>query len=162
MFDGLMSPCTRCGTTARPASSAAYAFFNQTADTDKNDDSPRLETPSPGQVQALGELRARIAALEAELEDPTRDVSDALAAWEREQRAWAGRWHVLEATALASEGGAQLTQQGDGSVLVSGFSPEKDVYTLVADSALEEISAVRLEILPHDSLARGGPGTIRV
>ena len=135
-----------------------YAFFNQTADTDKNDDSPRLETPSPGQVQALGELRAEIAELEVELEDPARDVSDALAEWERGQREWAGHWRVLEATGLASEGGSQLTQRDDGSILASGVSPEKDVYTIVAESPLEEISAVRLEILPHDSLARGGPG----
>ena len=55
-------------------------------------------------------------------------------------------------------GGATLTLQRDGSILASGKSPDRDVYTIVARPGLEHITAIRLEALPDPSLPDNGPG----
>jgi hypothetical protein len=46
----------------------------------------------------------------------------------------------------------------DGSVLATGKNPQADTYRLTASSKLRSIAAVRLEVLPDESLPHGGPG----
>src|SRR5262249_36972869 len=46
----------------------------------------------------------------------------------------------------------------DHSVLAGGVNPDRDTYTFVAQTDLTKITAVRLEAMAHESLARGGPG----
>ena len=57
-----------------------------------------------------------------------------------------------------SSGGATLTVQADGSVLAGGKNPSPDTYTIVAETDLERITGVRIEVLPDPSLPAGGPG----
>ncbi|MCP3918129.1 MAG: DUF1553 domain-containing protein [bacterium] len=137
-----------------------YAFFNQTADTDKNDDRPWIETPRTEDLEAVADLRARIAELEGALRTPEHDVAAARAAWEAEVLGDRGGWRILRATDLESRGGAGLVQQDDGSVLALGDSPDTDVYTVDAEAPFANVTALRLEVLPHDSLASGGPGRL--
>lgn len=79
------------------------------------------------------------------------------------QAAWEKRlseeiqWSVLEPESISSSSGATLAKQDDLSILVSGKA-EKDVYTLSANSELKEITGLRLEVLPDDSLPNKGPG----
>ncbi|MEZ6047099.1 MAG: DUF1553 domain-containing protein [Planctomycetaceae bacterium] len=63
-------------------------------------------------------------------------------------------------TILSAESteGATLASQADGSYLVEGEKPETDIYRLTGSSSLKQITAVRLEVLPHDSLPNKGPG----
>ena len=65
---------------------------------------------------------------------------------------------MLKPTDLKSEGGATLTLQEDGSILVSGENPGEDTYTLVTGSGLSQITAFRLEAIPDSSLPQNGPG----
>jgi eukaryotic-like serine/threonine-protein kinase len=67
-------------------------------------------------------------------------------------------WTVLKPIEMKSEGEATLTLQDDGSILVSGKQPLLDVYTLTFRGLPASIQALRLEVLPHDSLPRKGPG----
>jgi hypothetical protein len=69
-----------------------------------------------------------------------------------------GDWVVLKPVKLSSAGGATFTVLTDGSLLVSGKSPEKDVYTLDFETDLEGITGLRLEALADASLPQGGPG----
>ncbi|MDP6763610.1 MAG: DUF1553 domain-containing protein [Planctomycetota bacterium] len=135
-----------------------YAFFNQTADNDANDDRPLLETPTVDELGERERLAAHVAELEGELASPTHDATAALAAWEDEQRARESRWEVLDIQDARSEGGAILTVREDGSISASGPSPDTDVYTIRATSELTDITAVRLEVLADPALPRGGPG----
>ena len=94
-----------------------------------------------------------------------RDSQFLLAAeqWSRVQR-WRERlaaqsqWHPVEISSFVSAEGATLTKQSDGFVLASGHSPEIDTYTLTFQTDRKQLSALRLEIAPHDSLPMRGPG----
>jgi serine/threonine protein kinase len=70
----------------------------------------------------------------------------------------AARWTVLKPTEMKSKAGATLRLQSDGSILASGKNPDRDAYSLVAKTDLEQITAIRLEALPDPSLPHGGPG----
>ena len=65
---------------------------------------------------------------------------------------------AVKPSVMKSRGGATLTRQSDDSVLASGINPDRDDYSLVARTDLEQITAIRLEALPDPSLPRGGPG----
>ena len=67
-------------------------------------------------------------------------------------------WTVLEPASANSAEGATLTKQPDHSILSSGKRPEKDTYTILADTELRGATAVRLEVLADDSLPHKGPG----
>src|SRR5262245_8730647 len=67
-------------------------------------------------------------------------------------------WRALTPTRMVSTGGATFTKQADGSLLVAGANPDKDVWTLEFETDLAGITAFRLEALADPSLPAGGPG----
>jgi hypothetical protein len=67
-------------------------------------------------------------------------------------------WTQLKPVTLVSAGGATFTTKDDGSILVGGPSPDKDLFTLDFETELQGITAVRLEALADDSLPYHGPG----
>ena len=67
-------------------------------------------------------------------------------------------WEFVDVKDVKSKDGATLTLQEDGSILASGKNPKFDVYTIVAQTSLTKITALRLEALSHPSMVKGGPG----
>jgi hypothetical protein len=67
-------------------------------------------------------------------------------------------WTILQPDVMTSAAGATLTRLPDGSVLAGGLNPVADAYTFEAMTALEGITALRLEALPDMSLPHHGPG----
>ena len=57
-----------------------------------------------------------------------------------------------------SASGAKLELQKDGSLLVTGAIPDKDVYTLRLSVSQADVSAIKLEVLPDEGLPENGPG----
>ncbi|MEX2560962.1 MAG: hypothetical protein WD403_13660, partial [Pirellulales bacterium] len=113
------------------------------------------------------EVAAALDAFKAAQEDQKRHAEE-LAAYERDQlpvkqAEWEKSqapvvWQPLDLTTLASAGGATLTRQDDGSILVAGENPPTDKYTLAGQTDLTGITGIRLEVLPDDSLPAKGPG----
>ncbi|MBU6402297.1 MAG: DUF1553 domain-containing protein, partial [Verrucomicrobia bacterium] len=134
-----------------------YAFFNQTEDNDQPDERPTLPLPTPEQRAKMDELKAEIAALEKERAKPTPEFEQELAAWEKRQ-AKGIDWTALEPVEFNSSGAATLSKLPDHSILVSGRSPERDTYTVIAASPGTNLTAIRLELLPDPSLPKRGPG----
>ncbi len=85
------------------------------------------------------------------------ELSSRLAKWEATNKTLPP-WTVLDVTQAKSKGGAKLTKQQDGSLLVTGKKPRFDTFTITAETKQTEITAIRLEALSHSSLVRGGPG----
>ncbi len=85
------------------------------------------------------------------------EVSDqGLVGWQRRQLEQV-HWTPTLITKFESNAGRVAKVMSDRSLLISG-NQGKDVYTILAATDLSGISAVRLEMLPDDSLASKGPG----
>jgi Protein of unknown function (DUF1553)/Protein of unknown function (DUF1549)/Planctomycete cytochrome C len=140
-----------------------YAFFNNIAErgTDENipNPAPFLKAPTPAQTVELERLDAAIDLLVARQVAPDAALDAAEAEYSREMGERLSRqWRVLEPASVASEGGATLTPQEDGSILPSGVNPERDAYVIEFDAPAAPIHAIRLEALRHDSFVSGGIG----
>lgn len=78
--------------------------------------------------------------------------------WKDETRTKAVPWTVLRPVEMHSKNHATLTVLDDQSILASGDIPNVDTYDLAFFADLENITAIRIEALPHESLPNGGPG----
>ncbi|MFM8360465.1 MAG: DUF1549 and DUF1553 domain-containing protein [Verrucomicrobiota bacterium] len=83
-----------------------------------------------------------------------------VARWESDRAAEARRvvWNPVAPTSFVSVGGATLTRLPDHSFLASGARPERDTYTLTLPLPRGRLTGIRLEVLPDESLPKGGPG----
>ncbi|HEX5102989.1 MAG TPA: DUF1549 domain-containing protein, partial [Pirellulaceae bacterium] len=131
-----------------------YAIFNQTADSDKGDDSPFIQAPTPEYQTRVRLIDEQIAAVRQKLETPTPEVAAEQAKWEA-GLALKADWQPLAPVEMSSAGGATLTSQDDGSILVSGENPNQDTFTVAAQTDLTGMTALRLETIPDPTLPQG-------
>lgn len=154
--------CARCHDHKFDPISQAdyYALQAVVAGIDK---APREYDPDP----AVGRQRRNLTAKRAEVQrqvdaqDPVllaQDLQKEVAAWEQQNLAQDGQWHVLDPIEARSTNGANLIKQNDLSLISTGPCPDKDVYTISAQVELETIASLRLEVMADPSLPRGGPG----
>jgi hypothetical protein len=80
-----------------------------------------------------------------------------IAAWEA-RRPVSPTWQPLEFVAAESASGATLTRLDDGSILSGGAKPERDDTTITLRAPAGKLTAIRLEVLTHESLPQRGPG----
>lgn len=73
------------------------------------------------------------------------------------QKAFDEQWTSLTPTQATANEGAMLNTQADGSVLASGPSPDKAIYT-IGLRPTGAITGLRLDVLPDASLPSQGPG----
>ncbi len=139
-----------------------YAFFNNVPenglDGSKGNAMPFIKAPRPKQQAALEALVAEIGRTETLLlaDNPAADAEQT--AWEKAAREPASHWTPLRPASAVSAGGAKLEVRDDSSILATGANPDRETYTLTAPATLAGVTAIRLEMLPHDSLAARGPG----
>ncbi len=150
-----------------------FAFFNNVPEAGVGVERPINQPPTTrvigaDQQQRIAELDAATAAAEAALKGQEAKLPELQARWERDEGPrlleQTNSWHVLSPKAT-SAGKAKFTAQPDGSYLVSGPKPPRDVYTLSADVPPTTITALQFDVLPHPSLAnqnfgRAGNGNI--
>ena len=106
--------------------------------------------------QRLMALAAEEDALAARLSSPNPQVEAAQAEWEK--KFTSVEWTPLADPKITSSTGGTFTVLADHSILATGTAAERDTYTLVASTDVANITAVRLETLPDDSLPAKGPG----
>ena len=122
-----------------------------------SDPDPKIHARRRELLKRKKELETNGTALAAAaLNDPATRAD--VEAWEKSLASREAAWTPLALFAAVSSGGATPVTQADHSVLFSGTRPEKDVYTLRANTDLRGITAVRLEVLPDESLPAHGPG----
>lgn len=122
-----------------------FAFFN-------DQDEPQMDVPTPEQAEKREKLRADIARLDAEYKKETPELAAAQAAWEQKEITEMAAWIILDPSDFSSAGGATLTKLEDKSLLAGGTNPSNDVYTVVAQTGLRNLTGLRLEVLPDPSL----------
>ncbi|MBI5757120.1 MAG: DUF1553 domain-containing protein, partial [Planctomycetales bacterium] len=157
-------------------------------DGSKGNAMPLLKVPNAEQRTKLAELATAIAVTERKLAEPNAEIDATQAEWEKVALAQpTDRWQTIVLSPLAPEGGegpgvkgerlkalastpsspaglvesrggATLTKQDDGSLLASGTNPNEETYAVTVKSLPNRVTAIRLELLPHDSFAGKGPG----
>lgn len=144
---------------------AFFDFFNQTEDNDQADERPRLETPTPGQLEALAKLDAELEERRAAIAEPGGDELErrqsALAAWIPGAIELARSWRTLPFESLLSEGEAELSfDAASGEVRLVGETPGVDVHRLGFEAKQAgRWTALQLEALVDDAAPGGGPGS---
>ena len=179
---GLTTACAQCHTHKYdPLTHTDYfslfALLN-------NADEPECIIPSEERSQRLATTRAKVESLWKELpghwpapgpaanqlagsSEPGGEAADAgrravslaerFDAWSRAESARAVNWQVVRPDALESSM-PHLVVLDDGSVLASGDQTKSDVYTISLPRVGKPVKAIRLEVLPHESLPDWGPG----
>lgn len=127
------------------------------------DKAHRSFDPDPAVAKKRASLETELAKIRNWRESRDRsllaaDIQAMTSDWEEMQREQAPRWQVLEPVEFRSANGSTLTKQPDGSLLSSGERPETDTYTVVTQTDLQNVAAVRLEVLTDESLPHQGPG----
>ena len=139
-----------------------YAFFHNVPenglDGSKGNAAPMLKTPTIEQQTMLNELRAGIASLEKQLAATGPELVEAQRQWETAARTEQPvAWTVLKPESLRAVGGSTLKLLEDGTITATEANPATETYTVVAPVE-GTITAVRLDVLPDDSLPSKGPG----
>ena len=158
-FLGLTMACAQCHThkldpITRTEYYEFFAFLNNT-------DEAFLRLKDP----AVASKRERAATLADDMNDwiswlGQRDpkIQNSFAAWQDAERKSASEWYVPKPLSYTSENGATLNLQEDASILAEGDVPNDDTYVIDLEMGTTAVTAIRLEVLPHESLPGGGPG----
>jgi len=133
-----------------------YAVFNQTEDADKNDEEPKMPLPSPDEEKRITEHKTRIAFLEKELTVQTPALEKEFAAW-LAQPLREYDWQPLTVVEAKTKQG-QLALQPDGSLLAPAELELEETYVVTTKTALRNITALRVEVLPESDRKPLGRG----
>jgi len=141
-----------------------YAFFNNVPETGGGHTTkpkPFFDLPLTADRQKeIDDLEKNLAAAIEARDDARNRIKESVAHWERDLNAGPDPviWTILDPLEFTSEVGAELKKLEDLSILSGGPRPEKDAITVVADTDLPKITAVKVELLPDPSLPAGGSG----
>ena len=150
-----------------------FSFFNNVPETGRatppSNTPPFIKAPRPEDERTLAEFVTKRAAVEMALAEKETQLPTLQAAWERDCVPQfldqAKSWRVLTPKAHAT-GLTNFTPQPDGSYVVSGETPMKDVYTLETHlTVATSISAIQFDVLLHvanagQSFGRAGDGNV--
>ncbi len=157
---GLTVGCAQCHTHKYdPLTQHEYyqlfAFFNSGKDV--NSAGPTLSLPGPEDEEKRTQLEASIREARQELK---AYQAKGQSAEESESTSKEGTvdWTFLEPVDLRSGGETTFKGLGDGSSLASGATSSPETYTFRTGSPGGRWTALRLEVLTHPSLPKGGPG----
>jgi hypothetical protein len=135
-----------------------YAFFNSTADSDKDDERPTMKVPSQAQEIELAKRREVLKKAEEKFKEAAEkpEIASAREAWEQKVSAGLTNWERLDPVQFVSLGGATIAKQASKALLVSGKNPSNDTYVISAPLSAGTFTGVRLEVLETgDSKALG-------
>jgi len=129
-----------------------FAFLN-----DSYEGSIAAYTPEEQMKRA--EIFRKTREIEAGLEHRAPDWEQRMARWEEQAKQGQPEWTVVRPTVEdISNGGQKYLPMKDGSFLAQGYAPAKHRVKMTVRTALEGVTAFRLELLNDPNLPLGGPG----
>jgi mono/diheme cytochrome c family protein/roadblock/LC7 domain-containing protein len=111
---------------------------------------------APREKKLDEEQNGKIAKAEAELKKHEATLPEKFAAWEKKPDRTT-EWAVLEPQTMKGIRNTKFEKEKDNSIYVSGVN-RKGAYTIVAETDLPEITAIKLEALTDKRLPKFGPG----
>ena len=133
-----------------------FAFFNNTEDADRGDESPLLPVYSEEQLRRRKLWQDELAQVDQTLRTPTPELAAGQARWEQAFPLDL-KWQSPKPIAAASQAAAVTTVADDGTVSVAAGA-KNDVYTVELTPPAGTLAALRLEALADDALPGKGPG----
>ena len=133
-----------------------FAFFNNTGDADRGDESPLLSIFTESQKKQQAEWQAEVARLEPILKTTTAPIQEAQAKWEQAfplNLSWTG----LKPATVKSQAESAVKIDDTGSVHVAAGA-KNDNYSIDIPLEATTIRALRLEALTDEALPGKGPG----
>ena len=100
----------------------------------------------------------KIAAAKKNVDDHLATAPERTAEWAKTASESQTAWTAVEFTKLSSPTKAELKQEEDKAIFVTGANNRKGAYILNATSDLQGITGVKLELLTDDRLPNRGPG----
>ena len=102
------------------------------------------------------ERNAKIAAAEKALNDYQPTLQEEYTQWLANPVSKT-QWTMVEAQSVKSQIGTELSKEADGVIFASGKNG-KDTFTIVTETDLKNLTAIRLEALTDKRLPKNGPG----
>ena len=129
-----------------------FAFLNDTFEANST-------VYTPDQQQKRSEIYRRTQEVEAALQHTHADWQERMSLWENQVRNDQPSWTVLRPEVEdISTGGEREIPMKDGSMLAQGYAPTKHKVKFIAKTDVQNITAMRLELLTDPNLPAGGPG----
>jgi hypothetical protein len=127
-----------------------FAFLNDTHEAN-------VAVYPPDQLMQRAEVLRQINEIEADLQHKSPDWAERMAAWLETVKNDQPEWTIVSPEPDVS-GGQKHYVLADGSILAQGYAPTKHTTEFEVQTKLENITAVRLELLNDPNLPLGGPG----
>lgn len=112
---------------------------------------------TPEEQDQRKRIEREIAEIERALQQQHPDWRDRMRDWERAVTAAQNDWRVQVPTDIPYEG-QKFRILSDGSIISESYAPTKNTATFSLDVGPQTITAIRLDLLKHPQLPRGGPG----
>ena len=174
---GTTMACAQCHTHKfDPISQEEYfrffAFFNNTDDADRRDETPLLMRFTESQLLQKSQLEGEIASLDKQLATTTPELVAGQTKWEQSFPLDL-KWNATKPAAATSSGGSELAIADDASIkAAAGSKTATYTITIPLDATARPVggatgqpsadktvvNGLRLEALPDDSLPGKGPG----
>jgi len=137
-----------------------YAFLNNTADSDKQDERPTMKVPTREQEIELAKRREVLKVSETNFKNAAArpEIAEAQSKWEQATIVLLTNWQTLHPTEFSSLDGATLEKQVSGAIVVSGTNPSNDTYQIAAVINAGTVTGFRLEVLDTGELKELGRG----
>ncbi|MGB8167572.1 MAG: DUF1553 domain-containing protein, partial [Chthoniobacteraceae bacterium] len=134
-----------------------FGVFNQTEDSDREDEEPKLPLPTVEERAKMDGLKTEIAALETKMRETPPELASELREWEAKVRTPVP-WTVLVPAETKAASLAEVQALPDHSVLATGMQPKTDNYTVKVRGGLRGITGFRVELLGALDGPAKGPG----
>jgi hypothetical protein len=156
----ILSGCVGRTEAQQPKHTAARPSDSPGGQAVRLSDEPESAVPGRKHKARQTALDARIAAAEKALSQYDANALREFPVWQRRMKVLLNlvQWFPVRLVEARSEQGATITKLEDGSLLVEGMIPDRDVLTVVAETSPGSIGGIRLETLTHRTLPNSGPG----
>jgi len=138
-----------------------FAFFNNSQDADRRDESPLVELFTDEQLRQKTEWQQEVLTLEKTLSTSTPELLASQIRWEQAV-VTEPAWSVLKGQAQ-SKAGIEIKAGDDGAFLLASAAATDaaatDTLTVELTAPAGPLTALQLQTLPHESLPGGGAGS---